>query len=137
MGGNDNAPKAYSTQLGGDYETGYRADGYNVVIDPDKLQASIDNYRQDLRGQNPADLISTVTNALIAQGAFGVLPHAAAAYTEVRNFVRTHAEAMSQMGISLEDFVARVQAAADLGYQADPVTKQEAARYAHNLGMGI
>ena len=40
---------------------------------------------------------------------------------------RAHTDAMHRMGISIEDFVARVQAAAELGYETDPVTRQQAA----------
>jgi hypothetical protein len=128
MGGNDaNAPHAYSTQLRGDYQSGYRADGYNVVIDPDTLKASIDKHRAELTGAGTQDMNTTIVNVLIESGAFGDLPNAGSAYNEVFAFVQSHTEAMHRMGVSLEDFVARVQAAAELGYESDPVTKQQAA----------
>jgi hypothetical protein len=131
MGGNDPAPHAYSTHLGGDYQSGYTADGYNIVIDPDQLRSSIDTYKRGLAGMGPQDLITTVTNALIDSGAFGTLPNAATAFNEVQTFVKTHTSAMAQMGVSIEDFVARVQAAAELGYEADPETKRQAAMRGH------
>jgi K+-transporting ATPase c subunit len=125
MGGNDGSvPRAYSTQLGYDYQ---KSDGYNVVIDPDKLQGSIEHYKQGLAGKSPQDLNNTIVEALIDSSAFGMLPNATSAYNEVRKFVSAHTSAMHDMGISLDDFVARVQAAANLGYEADPVTKQRAA----------
>jgi hypothetical protein len=135
MGGNDPAPPhAYSTQLGGDYQSGYRADGYNVVIDPDQLRTSIDTFRQGLQGKDTGTLIETITTAMVGQDCFGQLPNAPSAFSEVHEFVQNHALAMREMGISLEDFVARVQAAADLGYQADPETKRQAAAAARHHG---
>lgn len=128
MGGNDaNPPRAYSTQLGGDYESGYRADGYNIVIDPSQLKKSIEKHRHELTESGTKDINATIVSTLIDLGAFGELPNASVAYNEVMTFVQTHTSAMSQMGISVEDFVARVQAAAELGYEADPVTRQRAA----------
>jgi hypothetical protein len=133
MGGSDSNPgdpRGYSTQLGGNYENGYHADGYSVVIKPDQLTQSINQFKSALTKQNPEQLSNTLLNALIESSAFGSLPNAESAYAELQKFVTAHANAMSEMGISLSDFVARVQAAADLGYQADPVTREEAARQA-------
>jgi hypothetical protein len=127
MGGNDeNVPRAYSTNTGW-YTDRYKTDGYNVVIDPDNLQGSIDEFKRGLAGKSPDDLNNTIVASLIDSSAFGQLPNAESAYSEVLKFVKEHTSAMSAMGISLEDFVARVQAAAKLGYEADPVTKQRAA----------
>lgn len=128
MGGNDSGgPRAYSTQLDGSYDSGYHADGYNVVIEPGQLEESIRTYKRGLGGLGPTDLNTTIVNALIDAGAFGDLPNATSAYQELFTFVQNHMDAMRQMGVSLDDFVARVQAAADLGYQADPVTQRQAA----------
>ncbi|MDT4989007.1 MAG: hypothetical protein QOI74_3101 [Micromonosporaceae bacterium] len=131
MGGKKDDPRAYSTQVGWDSQHGYHADGYNVVINPGQLADSVKQFRGGLEGQGPADLIKTVTDSLVAAEAFGQLPNAGAAYDEVRRFVHDHATAMSEMGVSVADFVARVQAAADLGYQADPATRNQAAMRSH------
>jgi hypothetical protein len=121
-------PAGYSTQVGGDYSSGYHTTGYKqVIIDPDTLQSSIDDFRKKLDGQSPRQLVDTLTNALIDPSAFGQIPNASAAYEQVRKFVDDHAAAMSKMGVSLADFVARVQAAAQLGYESDPATKAAAA----------
>lgn len=134
MGGRNDGPRAYSTQLGGDYQGGYHADGYSVVIKPDQLTAAVNKFRSGLQDKSPADLNATLLSALVDEGAFGQLPNAQSAFGQVREFVQSHAHAMSEMGVSLADFVARVQAAADLGYQADPVTKAEAAmRHGHMM----
>jgi hypothetical protein len=128
MGGNDDPTRAYSTRLGGDYQSGYHADGYSVVINPGQLEDSIKKFRTALDGQGPRELSQAVMGSLVAQDAFGRLPNADSAYNEVLTFVQTHAAAMSEMGVSVADFVARVQAAADLGYEADPATRAQAAR---------
>ena len=62
--------------------------------------------------------------------AVGVWPNAPPAACQLQKFVNTHLEAMSKLGTSLADFVARVQAAQQLGTEADPLTKQLAARAA-------
>jgi hypothetical protein len=127
MGGNDTPPRAYSTQVDGDYSSGYQSTGYNVVIAPDELKKSIDTYRAQLANQSPEQLVQTLASALVSSDAFGKLPNAMSAVSQVRTFVDSHVTAMKTMGVSIEDFIARVQAAADLGYEADPVTKQRAA----------
>lgn len=137
MGGQQNGspahpadpPKGYSTttSYGND---GYSTDGYAVVINPDQLGAAVAQFRKGLDGKNTRDLSDTLNQALIDSSAFGQIPNAEKAHGELQKFVHTHLEAMSKMGISLADFVARVQAAAQLGTEADPVTKAQAARAA-------
>jgi hypothetical protein len=131
----DGGVHAYSTQVTYDTDTGYHTDGYSVVIKPDQLEASIAKFKQGLANQNAEQLTASVLDALVDAAAFGQIPHAISAYGELRQFVENHAGAMRQMGISVTDFVARVQAAADLGYQADPVTKAQAARAAGHMRM--
>jgi hypothetical protein len=134
MSGDDKKPHAYSTQISGDSESGYHADGYNVVIDPHALSASIDTYKSQLQGQGVNDLVRTMMTSLVPQDAFGKLPSASAAYSEMSDFVNSHAAQMRAMGVSLEDFVARVQAAAHYGYEVDPATRRIAA-VQHRMGM--
>jgi hypothetical protein len=73
-------------------------------------------------------------DALVPRDAFGQLPSATTAYSQMADFVRGHAEQMQAMGVSLDDFVARVQAAAQYGYQVDPETRRIAA-VQHRMGM--
>ena len=68
-----------------------------------------------------------VVGAVVDPSAFGQIPNAETAFNTLQTFVTQHAEAMAQMGVSLADFIARVQAAAKLGYDADPATKAQAA----------
>jgi hypothetical protein len=134
MSGDENRPHAYSTQLSGDSESGYHADGYNVVIDPHALSESIETYKSQLQGKNLNDIVRTMMDSLVPQDAFGQLPSATAAFSEMKEFVSSHAQQMRAMGVSLDDFVARVQAAAQYGYQVDPETRRIAA-VQHRMGM--
>ena len=131
----DGGVHAYSTQVTYDTDTGYRTDGYSVVIKPGQLDAAIAKFSQGLANQGPAELAKTVMEALVDDAAFGQIPHAISASSELRKFVQDHADAMTRMGISVTDFVARVQAAAQLGYDADPATKAQAARAAAHMRM--
>lgn len=121
--GDGHDPHGYSTRVG----SGYGTDGYSVKIDPATLRKSVDTFRKQLAGKSTQELTDTARSALIAEGAFGSIPNALGAAEELRRFVNEHAHAMQQMGISLADFVAHVQAAAEIGYEADPATKQAAA----------
>src|SRR5438067_13212939 len=117
-------PAAYSTQIVGNYSSGYQTSGYKqVIIDPDTLNASIEEFRRKLDGQSPRQLVDTLVGAVVDPSAFGQIPNAETAFNTLQTFVTQHAEAMAQMGVSLADFIARVQAAAKLGYDADPATK--------------
>lgn len=130
MGGQQQppVPAGYSTQIGGDYTSGYHTTGYKqVIIDPDTLTSSINQFRKQLDGQGPTQLKQTLQQAMVDGSAFGSIPNAQHAVDQLTKFVTDHADAMEAMGVSLADFIARVQAAAQLGYDADPVTKQEAA----------
>ncbi|HZC69205.1 MAG TPA: hypothetical protein VE442_00785 [Jatrophihabitans sp.] len=139
MGGNQQPPEpaGYSTQMGGNYDSGYHTTGYRqVIIDPRTLDESINGFRKQLDGQSPRELMDTLTNAVVDSGAFGQIPNAEKAYSELKKFVSDHVEAMTSMGVSLADFIARVQAAAQMGYDADPVTRQQAAAArAHHYPM--
>ncbi|WP_073388078.1 hypothetical protein [Jatrophihabitans endophyticus] len=97
-------------------------DGYAVKIAPGDLDASIAQFRGALQHQNPIQMQTMLGEAMQVDAAFGDIPNATSAYGQLRDFVQSHLEAMQEMGVSLEDFVARVQAAAKLGYEADPAT---------------
>lgn len=130
MGGHQQPPEpaGYSTQIGGDYSSGYHTTGYKkIIIDPKTLEQSIETFHKGLHGQSTNELKQTLHEAVIDSSAFGLIPNADAAYNELKRFLDDHADAMSAMGVSLSEFVARVQAAANLGYEADPVTRQRAA----------
>lgn len=121
-------PAGYSTQISGDYSSGYHTTGYKqVIIDPEKLDKSIKQFHDQLAGQSPKDLRNTLMQAVIGSTAFGSIPNAEHAVAELTKFVSDHADAMDAMGVSLADFIARVQAAAQLGYDADPETQRQAA----------
>lgn len=139
MGGNQSPPDpaAYSTQMGGNPDAGYHTTGYRkIIIDPRTLDKSIGDFREKLKGQNTNELRQTLLTAMIDSSAFGRIPNAEHAAAELTRFVNEHADAISQMGESLADFVARVQAAAQLGYDADPETQaRAAAARAHHWPM--
>jgi hypothetical protein len=121
-------PSAYSTRTtyGSD---GWRTDGHRVVIDPGTLQASVNTFREQLQGQSSAQLTQTLFEALGAANAFGDVPNAAQATVQLQQFVNSHAAEMAKMQDgTLVEFVARVQAAAQLGYETDPVTRRAAMR---------
>jgi hypothetical protein len=131
MGGHNepDQPVAYSDRVSYDADTGYHADGHQVVIKPDDLNDSIATFEKQLQGQNSRQLMQTLTDALGAADAFGQIPNADHAITEFTQFVQTHVEEMSKMSSkTLVEFIARVQAAAQLGYETDPATRAAAAR---------
>src|SRR5919197_4187781 len=78
MGGNQQPPPepaGYSTQLGGEYGSGYHTTGYKkIIIDPDTLQDSIDTFRKQLDGKSIDDLRDTLTKAVVYPFAFGQIP---------------------------------------------------------------
>lgn len=130
MGGHQLPPEpaGYSTQIAGNYDSGYHTTGYKqVIINPEQLDTSIQNFKKQLEGQSAHDLRNTLMQAVVDTAAFGNIPNAQHAVEELTNFVNDHANAMDAMGVSLADFIARVQAAAQLGYEADPETKRQAA----------
>lgn len=116
-------PVAYS------YNTTYKGEvtGHTVTIAPHQLDSSIKNFKDKTAGQGPTELTATLTAAMLSEGDFGTIPDSAAIAGELQAFINGHARVMESMGGVLDDFVARVQAAAQLGYQTDPETRRELA----------
>ncbi|WP_375484687.1 hypothetical protein [uncultured Jatrophihabitans sp.] len=97
--------------------------GHSVVIAPHKLEAAIKKFQQESVNQSPRHLKRTLESAMLSAGDFGSIPNASAVSKELMGFVSGHLAAMSTMGDVLADFVSRVQAAAELGRQADTETR--------------
>lgn len=122
-------PTAYSTRTIYDQDHGWHTDGHKVVIDPHTLQQSVDFYKNQLQGKNANDLHQTLTDTMQAAAAFGKIPNSDHAMNELQKFIDSHVQEMAKMQDgTLVEFVARVQAAADLGYESDPATRAAAAR---------
>lgn len=134
MGGHQHpdVPAAYSDRVTYD-DSGYHADGYRkVIIDPSTLQNSVETFKKQLQGQNASQLAQTLSDALGAADAFGRIPNAGHANAELTNFITSHANEMAKMQDgTLVEFIARVQAAAQLGYESDPATRAAAAQASH------
>lgn len=128
-------PQGYSTQLTYvEKDGGLNSDGYSVTITPQKLRDAVEPLQKKLAGQGMFELTQSLQQAIGAQGSFGHIPNAGDVENAVVQFITSHLETMHKMGISLSDFVARVQAAAQIGNEADPATRAAAARARH-LGM--
>lgn len=116
-------PVAYS------YNTTYEGSttGHSVTIAPGQLDGSISKFKSQMNGQGPTHLKRTLMDAMLATGDFGSIPQSPAIAQELQTFIMGHAAVMESMGGVLDDFVARVQAAAQLGYETDPETRRQMA----------
>ena len=126
MSGDTTPPKqpvAYSSNRNDEGEL----TGHTVTIAPHQLDASITKFKHQSAHQGPTALIRTLQDAMLTDGDFGKIPDSGYVTNEVTGFIHKHTGVMSDMGHVLDDFVARVQAAAQLGYETDPETRRQAA----------
>ena len=126
MSGDPNTPHppvAYSYDTTSNGET----TGHTVTIAPGQLDASIKTFKEQASGQSPYALTQALHAALLTDGDFGKIPSSGVVADELDSFISDHVQVMSTMGDVLSDFVARVQAAAQLGYETDPETRRQLA----------
>jgi len=102
---------------------------YSVVIPADKLETAAN----DIKKTHPhLDAMSTyLSDTLVPAEAFGTIPGGPEAAGRLHDSVKSHTQAMEQMGVSLVDFVARLQAAAQQAHRALQATS-DAAGGAHH-----
>ena len=102
---------------------------YSVVIPVDKLETAANKIKKThptaeaMKGQ--------LRSAIVPSGAFGDIPGGPEAAKRLADSLDAHQRAMEQMGVSLVDFVARLQAAAQQADQALQATT-DAAGGAHH-----
>ncbi|MPQ99353.1 hypothetical protein GB931_15795 [Modestobacter sp. I12A-02628] len=95
--------------------------GHEVVVDAQRLAEAATAMRGVQQGT--AALSTEVKNALVPQAAFGDVPGGYEAALRLADGVQGHLDALDAMGLSLGDLAARLDAAAMLGQQLDPATR--------------
>jgi hypothetical protein len=99
---------------------GYSSDGYNVIINADDLmqRAAALKAPQATGAQTRAHLLDSI----VPESAFGTIPGGLKAAGALREAIGRHIDAITTMGVTVSDFAARVEAAAKLAEEAEPVT---------------
>ena len=117
-------PTAYSTQIsdGGSVE----APRYSVTINPDQLKTAVKQVQTQL-SQTHTQAIQSLQNAVADEDAFGLIANSTHMYTQLNDFIHQHVAAMNAAHMNSQTFLLNVEAAAQIGTDADPATKAQAA----------
>jgi hypothetical protein len=99
---------------------GYSSDGYSVIINADDLMQRAAALKAPQADGREARL--NLMESLVPAAAFGTIPGGAKAAGALREAMGRHIDAITAMGVTVADFAARVEAAAKLADEAEPVT---------------
>lgn len=96
--------------------------GDTVTVSAERLQHAADALRGP--GTDAIHMQKNIQQALIPGSAFGDVPGGHDAYRRLASGVTDHTEALAQMGLSITDLAARVEAAAQMAAELNPLTKK-------------
>jgi predicted phage gp36 major capsid-like protein len=102
------------------HNPGYSSDGYSVVINAADLMQRAAALKSPAAGGFEAR--THLLQSLVPQSAFGTIPGAARAAAALKDVMAQHIDAITAMGVTVSDLAARVEAAAKIAEEAEPVT---------------